>query len=89
MTTLSAFVMVVMFGTAFWTRSVMRRPWHAGARGLGICLGAFSLPVAAWWFAFNSLGSGWGFGLIAIFVTIGALLGLSVGILWAFCSRIA
>lgn len=78
-------LLIVVFAVvliAALTKLVLARQWRARIKLLVLSVGLVLLPATAWWMAFNSLGSGWGFGLVAIALTAIFSFGASMGWLW-------
>ena len=69
------------------TKVVLAQSWRARVKLLVLTASLVPLPVFAWWMAFNSLGSGWGFGLIATLLSVIIGLGAIVGWIWHSLSR--
>lgn len=80
--TILLIVMLGAFCIAAITKFVLARPWRARIRLLALSLSFVPLPAFAWWMAFNSLGSGWGFGLIAFAQSAIFSFGVGMGWLW-------
>ena len=74
-----AFAVICVAAT---TKFVLMRPWRARGKLFVLFFSLIPLPATAWWLAFNSLGSGWGFGLIAIALSAIFSFGASMGWLW-------
>ncbi|KPF91954.1 hypothetical protein IP81_07820 [Novosphingobium sp. AAP83] len=83
-----AVLLVLIVLPAVVTRFLLARRAALFVRLIWTLLVVCPLPVFAWWMTFNSLGSGWGFALIAMFLTVAIGLGTIVGLLWhAFSTR--
>ncbi|MBF9152587.1 hypothetical protein [Novosphingobium jiangmenense] len=72
----------LMFLAAVATRFFLSRRRPMLVRTVWVLLAVLPLPGFAWWMTFNSPGSGWGFALIAMFLTIALGLGIIGGLIW-------
>ena len=69
------------------TKVVLARSWRMRAKLAVLIVGLTSWPAFSWWMAFNSLGSGWGFGLVAIFLSVIVGFGVIIGSIWHLLAR--
>jgi hypothetical protein len=76
-----AFIGLIFLAAAV-TRFFSNRRRPMLVRTVGVVLAVFPLPGFAWWMTFNSPGSGWGFALIAMFLTVALGLGTIGGLIW-------
>lgn len=83
-----ALIVLMLVSTAV-TRFLFSRRMSLLVRIVWTTVVVCPLPGFAWWLAFNSLGAGWGFGLIAIILTVGIGCGTIGGLIWhAFSARV-
>lgn len=76
-----AFVVLMLLSAAI-ARFLFSRRMSLLVRIAWTTVVVFPLPWFAWWMALNSPGSGWGFALIAILLTVGIGFGTIGGLIW-------
>lgn len=75
-------LIVLMLVSAAVTRFLFSRRMSLLVRIVWTTVVVCPLPGFALWLAVNSLGSGWGFGLIAMVLTLGIGFGTLGGLIW-------
>lgn len=72
---------------AWLLQFLWRRPWLIASRMLLSLMVVMGPPALAWNIALTSLGSGWGFGLIALILSAASFFGAIMGWIWFSLSR--
>jgi len=87
MVTYSSITLALTIGIAILVKFILARQWLLRARVVVLAAILLPLPAVAWWAAFNSLGSGWGFGIIAIMLSMPVCFGIFGGAVWHFVGK--
>jgi hypothetical protein len=67
---------------AMGVRFILASKFRAGSKAGMLCVLILGPAGFAWWMAFNSPGSGWGFAIIALMISAITMFGLAAGMLW-------